>query len=74
MGNQESAGTAPTHSPGTRKGEEIASEDGKEAGRDDSGTSGADRPTGTSTARDSTGINPEDVESKDPNAPNMPPA
>ncbi len=74
MGNQDSAGTAPTHLPGTRKGEEIAREDGKEAGRHDSETSGADRPTGTSSARDSTGINPEDVESKDPNAPNMPPA
>lgn len=48
---------APSHDTGTRKGEELASED--EAGRQDTGTTGSGRPTGKSDARDSTGINPE---------------
>jgi hypothetical protein len=48
----------PSHDPGTRKGEELSGED--EAGRHDTGTTGAGRPTGKSTARDSTGINPQD--------------
>lgn len=72
MGNEGTSG--PAHTPGTRQGEEIKKEDGKEPGRQDSGTTHADRPAGTKTARDSTAINPEDVEAKDPNAPKMPPA
>ncbi len=71
MGNEGTSG--PTHTPGTRQGEDIKKEDGKEPGRHDEGTSGAGRPAGTSTARDSTAINPESVES-DTDSPNMPPA
>jgi hypothetical protein len=48
---------APSHDPGTRKGEELAG--GDEAGRDDTGTTGTGRPTGQSTARDVTSINPQ---------------
>lgn len=53
---------APAHVPGVGKGEEISERDGKEAGRYDTGTdpSKADRPTGTSTARDDTGIDPQE--------------
>jgi len=71
MGNEGTSG--PTHTPGTRKGEEIKEEDGKEPGRQDTGTTDADRPAGTSTARDSTMINPDDVESSS-GGPSMPPA
>jgi hypothetical protein len=43
------------------RGEDIMDRDGKEAGRQDTGTQGAsERPTGTSTARDVTGVNPQD--------------
>ncbi len=71
MGNEGTSG--PTHSPGVRRGEEIKEEEGKEPGREDKGTTGADRPAGTSTARDSTMINPDDVESES-GGPSMPPA
>lgn len=48
---------SPSHDPGTRKGEQMASQG--EAGREETGTNPAGRPTGTSTPRDFTGINPE---------------
>lgn len=45
----------------TRGGEQVAREESKEEGRHDTGTEGgADRPTGTSTARDATGVDPQD--------------
>lgn len=44
----------------TRRGEEMSDHD-KEAGRTDTGTQGAtQRPTGTSTARDFTSVDPKD--------------
>lgn len=67
--NQE--GTGPAHQPGSRKGEELASQG--EPGRVDTGESGADRPSGTSTARISTGINSDAEEPIDPDSPIMPP-
>ena len=73
MGNQDSSDTGPTHTSGTRKGEEIKEADGKEPGRKDAAAAGANRPAGGSTARDSTSINSDDAES-DSNSPNMPPA
>ena len=73
MADQDSKASSPTHTPGTRKGEEIKGEEGNEPGRDDSATTGADRPAGGSSARDSTGINPGDAES-DSGGPSMPPA
>ena len=71
MANEGTSG--PTHTPGTRQGEDIKAEDGKEPGRDEAGNTGANRPAGTSTARDSTAINPDDVESSS-GGPSMPPA
>lgn len=46
----------------TRRGEDVVDRDGGEAGRFDTGTDGtpADRPTGGSTARDATGVDPQD--------------
>lgn len=45
----------------TQRGEDVSAEDGKEAGREDAGTQGAtDRPVGTSNARDTTGVNPQE--------------
>ena len=70
----DSTSKSPSHDWGTGKGEEKSSMEGGEAGRDDAGTTHADRPAGTSTARDSTSINPENMDPIDPNSPNMPPA
>ena len=71
MGNEGTSG--PTHTPGTRQGEEIKKKDGQEPGREDTGKSHAERPTGTKTARDSTAINPDSAKS-DTDSPKMPPA
>ncbi len=61
----------PAHQSGTGKGEEKAQQEGKEAGRQDSGTTGAaERPVGKSTAESSTGINPKDP--VDPGSPHIP--
>jgi hypothetical protein len=61
----------PVHQPGTGKGEEKVKSEGKEPGRKDTGTAGkANRPTGKSTARDSTGVNPK--EPVDPQSPHLP--
>ena len=71
---EEHEGTdSPAHDTGTRKGEEMYSSHG-EPGRHRSGRSGADRPAGYSTARSSTGINPDDREPIDPRMPHIPPA
>jgi hypothetical protein len=71
MGNEGTSG--PTHTPGTRSGEDIKNQDGQEEGREDTGSAHADRPTGSKTARDSTGVNPDSAES-DTEHPGMPPA
>jgi hypothetical protein len=73
MEDHDTSADAPTHHSGTRKGEDIKDSDGKEPGREDEGTTHADRPAGSSTARDSTAINPDDVESVT-DSPKMPPA
>ena len=55
----------------TRSGEEIVGGEGKEPGRQDAGTQGpTKRPVGTSTMRDSTGIDPQDPKAED--SPNLP--
>jgi len=64
----------PTHDIGTGKGEEASNRQGKEAGRHDTGKDEAGRPTGTSTARDSSSVNVDEREPIDPDMPNMPPA
>lgn len=71
MGNEGTSG--PTNTTGSRQGEEIKQQDGQEAGRQDTGSSDAGRPTGTKMARDSTAINPDEVESGT-DSPKMPPA
>ncbi len=44
-----------------RRGEDVAGQDGKEAGRQDTGPAGASqRPTGTSTVHDQTSVDPQD--------------
>jgi hypothetical protein len=63
----------PAHHPRTRKGEEHAMKEGQEPGRHETGTRGADRPTGRSTARHYTGINPKDREPIDQESPTIPP-
>lgn len=73
MGDHDTSADAPTHTPGTRQGEGIKDEEGKESGRHDRGATHADRPSGGSTARDSTAINPDSVESGE-DSPNLPPA
>ncbi len=60
----------PTHQEGTGKGEEKAKQEGKEPGRQDTGTEGAGRPTGKATPRTSTSVNPK--EPIDPESPPLP--
>jgi hypothetical protein len=72
MSKHDTSHDAPSHDTGVRKGEEIADGEGKEAGRHDKGESGAGRPSGGSTARDSTRINPENENPIDPDSPKMP--
>lgn len=74
MVKQDTTPDAPAHTPGTAKGEEKSSTEGKEPGRRDIDTGDEHRPAGGSTARSSTSINPEDREPIDPMMPNMPPA
>jgi hypothetical protein len=74
MADQDTTRDSPSHDTGTGKGEGKSSTEGKEPGRHDAGTTHADRPSGTSTARDSTSINPENMGPIDPNSPKMPPA
>lgn len=62
----------PSHETGTPKGNEMASGD-SEPGHESTGTNPAGRPSGTTTARFSTGINPEDENPIDPSSPVMPP-
>jgi len=64
----------PDHQAGSRKGEEVVQDEGKESGREDTGTSHADRPAGTRTSRDSTSINPDKTKPIHPDSPEMPPA
>jgi hypothetical protein len=73
MDDHDSKSTLPTHTTGTRQGEDIKDADGKESGREEGETTHAERPSGGSTARDSTAINPDSVES-DSDMPDMPPA
>ena len=72
MSEHDTSRDAPAHDKGVRKGEEVREADGKEPGRHDKGQTGADRPAGGSTARDSTKINPDAEEPIDPESPNIP--
>ncbi len=57
----------------TRRGEDVSDDESKEAGRKDTGKEGeAQRPTGESSARDSTSIDPQGP--IDEESPVLPPA
>lgn len=60
---------SPAHVPGVRKGEEMKENEGQEPGRHDTGNdpTPAGRPRGTSTARDYSGVDPQ--EPVDPESP-----
>lgn len=53
---------APAHVAGERKGEEAVEREGREPGRYPTGNDDtpAGRPHGTSTARDDTGVDPQE--------------
>ncbi|MBS1795555.1 MAG: hypothetical protein JSS81_16995 [Acidobacteria bacterium] len=74
MPQEDKGSDSTSHQTGTLKGEEQSQNQGGEAGREETGESGAGRPTGVRTARDSTSINPDDREPIDPKMPHMPPA
>ena len=57
----------PTHIPGTNKGEELVSQNGREPGR-------SKNRKYYRSARDSTGLNAENHGPIDPRMPEMPPA
>lgn len=63
----------PVHQSGEGRGEEAVRKTGPEAGRYDTGISGAQRRAGKASGRFSTGINPEKEEPIDPNSPYLPP-
>ena len=63
MGSDEQFSDEPAHTSGTRRGEEMSEHDGGEKGRVEKVRSHSERPTKHRTARDSTGINPDDFES-----------
>lgn len=65
--------TEPAHTPGSRKGEEMAGDVDGESGREDRGSTETGRPTGGVTGRFSTGINPDMENPIDPDSPEMPP-
>ncbi len=73
VGTPDTTPDAPTHVQGVRQGNEPGGID-KEPGLTATGEVGANRPSATSTARKSTGINPEKRNPIDPNSPNLPPA
>jgi len=62
-----------SHTKGVSRGEELAQKRGREPGRHHAGYKGARRPTGVSTPRDVTGINPDDMWPIDPRMQYMPP-
>jgi hypothetical protein len=62
-----------SHTKGVARGEEAAQKRDLEPGRAHTGYKGARRPTGVSTPRDVTGINPEDMAPIDPRMSYMPP-
>lgn len=61
-GSKEAAKQSGQHVSGTNRGEETKEREGLEAGRSDTAPAKtpAHRPTGTSTARDMSGIDPQD--------------
>jgi hypothetical protein len=73
VGKPDTTHDAPAHTPGVSQGNEPGGIEG-DPGLYETGETGAGRPTAKSTARKSTGINPEARNPIDPNSPNLPPA
>ena len=65
---------APSHVRGVRQGNESGGIENNDPGFFSTGERGAGRPSAKSTARRSTGINPEARNPIDPNSPNLSPA
>jgi hypothetical protein len=73
VGKPDTKPDAPAHTPGVSQGNEPGGIEG-DPGFYETGETGAGRPTAKSTARKSTGINPEARNPIDPNSPSLPPA
>ena len=73
LGKPDTKPDAPAHTPGVSQGNEPGGIEG-DPGLYETGETGAGRPTAKSTARKSTGINPEARNPIDPNSPSLPPA
>jgi hypothetical protein len=72
VGKPDTTHDAPAHTPGIKQGNEPGGTDA-DPGLKETGEVGAGRPSMVSTARKSTGINPEHRNPVDPNSPNLPP-
>jgi hypothetical protein len=72
VGKPDTTHDAPAHTPGIKQGNEPGGTDA-DPGLEETGEVGAGRPSMVSTARKSTGINPEKRNPVDPNSPNLPP-
>jgi hypothetical protein len=73
VGKPDTTHDAPAHTPGVSQGNEPGGIEG-DPGLYETGETGAGRPTAKSTARKSTGINPEARDPIDPSMPSLPPA
>ena len=73
VGKPDTTPDAPAHTPGVSQGNEPGGIEG-DPGLYETGETGVGRPTAKSTARKSTGINPEARNPIDPNSPSLPPA
>ena len=73
VGKPDTKPDASAHTPGVSQGNEPGGIEG-DPGLYETGESGSGRPTAKSTARKSTGINPEARNPIDPNSPSLPPA
>jgi hypothetical protein len=73
VGKPDTKPDAPAHTPRVRQGNNPGGTD-QDPGLEQTGEVGAGRPSMRSTARKSTGINPEKRNPIDPNSPNLPPA
>ena len=73
VGKPDTKPDAPAHTPGVSQGNEPGGIKG-DPGLYETGEAGVGRPTAKSTARKSTGINPEARNPIDPNSPSLPPA
>ena len=72
VGKPDTTPDSPAHTPGVNQGNEPGGTDA-DPGLVETGEVGAGRPSMRSTARKSTGINPEKRNPIDPNSPNLPP-